>query len=52
MKHEHDSQHDSRIETAAEAHEREGFEVRDADADTLAVVEFERAPLTDVNFGF
>jgi hypothetical protein len=28
------------------------FEVQEAETDDLEVVEFDRAPLTDINFGF
>ncbi|PCC70096.1 hypothetical protein SAMN02745121_08543 [Nannocystis exedens] len=39
-------------ETTEIRHQDASFEVREAETDDLEVVEFERAPLTDINFGF
>lgn len=37
---------------SAELETREGFDVQETSEETLEVVELERAPLTDLNFGF
>lgn len=43
----HEMKHES-----AELETREGFEVQESSEETLEVVELDRAPLTDLNFGF